>query len=293
MTTALMTMAYQDNFFLPLWVKYYSQFVPKDQIYVLIHDRDPALEKIAKGCNIINIKRPPITPKFEVNRWLMLSHVASGLTYQYDTVMYLDTDEIVFADPAVADNPIEFIDKIEAPVISPQGFEVMHRGDLELKKITNRKPILAQREFVRINTAYSKPCIIRRPVQWCSGGHAATHPKLHLARDLYPIHLRFVDEDMYRDKMRGRREATADPTTGKSVPGLGGANWNVTDEKAEGMIRKIRGWPIRDIDRLTDLRPFRMFQKKFGEKQRDGYHFGPFYIQKRLFRLPDHIRTAF
>jgi hypothetical protein len=293
MTTALITMAYQDTFFLPLWIKYYSQFVPKKQIYVLIHDRDEELEAIADGCNVINIARPEITGAFEVNRWLMLSHFASGLTYQYDTVMYLDTDEIVFADPTVADNPIEFIEKIDAPVISPQGFEVMHRGDLEPTAITNVKPILEQRQFVRINTAYSKPCIIRTPVRWCSGGHAATHPKLHLAQHLYQFHLRFVDENMYLEKMRGRREATVDPKTGENIKGLGGANWNVTDELAEGMIRKIRTWPISDVDRLTGLRPFRMFKKKFGEKRRNDYHFGPYYIHKKLIRLPDHIRTAF
>ncbi|MEO1344321.1 MAG: hypothetical protein AAFV74_09210 [Pseudomonadota bacterium] len=293
MTTALITMAYQDTFFLPLWIRYYAQFVSKKQIYVLIHGRDEALETIAEGCNVINITRPEITPNFEKNRWLMLSHFASGLTYQYDTVMYLDTDEIVFSDPTVCDNPLEFIDKIDAPVISPHGFEVMHRGDLEPDPITNEKPILEQREYARINTAYSKPCIIRTPVRWCSGGHAATHPKLHLAQDLFQFHLRFVDEDMYMEKMRGRREATSDPKTGEHVAGVGGANWNVTDERAAGMIRKIRTWPITQTDRLSGLRPFRMFQKKFGEKQRNNYHFGPYYIQKRLIQIPDHIRTAF
>ena len=150
MTTALITMAYQDTFFLPLWIRYYAQFVSKKQIYVLIHGRDEALETIAEGCNVINITRPEITPNFEKNRWLMLSHFASGLTYQYDTVMYLDTDEIVFSDPTVCENPLEFIDKIDAPVISPHGFEVMHRGDLEPDAITNEKPILEQREYARI-----------------------------------------------------------------------------------------------------------------------------------------------
>ena len=99
----------------------------------------------------------------------MLSHVASELTYKNDTGMYFASDEINFADPAVSQNPISFIEHIDAPVVALKGYELMQRGDLERKKVSNRKTILAQREFVSIKTARSKPRIICRLVWWCSG----------------------------------------------------------------------------------------------------------------------------
>ena len=62
MTTALITMAYQDTVFLPIWIRYYSQFVPKKQIYVLIHNRDDALEEIAEGCKGLDVTfNAPVT----------------------------------------------------------------------------------------------------------------------------------------------------------------------------------------------------------------------------------------
>jgi hypothetical protein len=55
---AIIKMVYDDDIYLEIWLKYWEQFVPRSNLYVLIHDQYEKYEDICKGCNTIACTGP-------------------------------------------------------------------------------------------------------------------------------------------------------------------------------------------------------------------------------------------
>ncbi|MBB1492354.1 hypothetical protein H5395_12560 [Paracoccus sp. MC1854] len=108
-SVAILTMVYDDDIYLKIWLSYWEKFVPRSNLYVLIHADYGHYEQMASDCNTIRIARPPMHAGSEVSRWKMLSSLASGLTLMFDRVIYTDVDEIIALDPKHGNNPIDYI----------------------------------------------------------------------------------------------------------------------------------------------------------------------------------------
>ena len=171
---AILTMVYDDDIYLRIWLAYWERFVPRSNLYVLIHADYEHHEEMAKGCNTIRIARPPMNKDFEANRWKMLSDLASGLTYMFDRVIYTDVDELIVLDPVRGNNPVDHILEQPDPVISPYGLDVVDPAELDLPGIGLERPILSQRVFIASSAPYSKPCIISGPTIWGTGGQESS-----------------------------------------------------------------------------------------------------------------------
>ena len=74
---AILTMVYDDDIYLRIWLAYWERFVPRSNLYVLIHANHEHYEEMARGCNTIRIARPPVHADLETHRWRMLSSLGA------------------------------------------------------------------------------------------------------------------------------------------------------------------------------------------------------------------------
>lgn len=284
---AILTMVYDDDIYLRIWLAYWERFVPRSNLYVLIHADHDHYEEMAQGCNTIRIARPPVHVDLEVDRWKMLSSLATGLTFMFDRVIYTDVDEIIVLDPDKGDDPVEHILGRAEPVISPFGVDLVEPVELDLPPIDLSRPILSQRRFISSSAPYSKPCITSEPINWSKGGHYSDRREVFLSEDLFLFHLRLFDRTVYQERSANRREMVTDARSGKVIEGLGGPSWQRTNEFGRYSIQREE--PMKNIDfrkdRVKWLESAQLDGKGFWE--RSGR------LRKQLHRIPERFETVF
>lgn len=239
---AFATMVGDEPIFLPIWIKYYSRFVDKSQLFILVDGMDRALPPEAEGCQILRLPRRPLGPGWDIARWQMISDLTSTLLHRFAVVVFNDVDEILVLDPAQGQDLVGSVMRaVDIGVISPFAIEVLHRIDLEPEPIDPLRPILSQRHFGRINASYCKPCITATPLRWSLGGHYSNHPTLHLDRALFLFHLRYVDHGYLLDRQASRKAMMTDA-------GVAGAGWDKDQDQMTQFLHSFveAGPPIED-----------------------------------------------
>jgi Glycosyl transferase family 2 len=183
---AAVCMAYNEPEWLPAWIAHYSAQVGMENCFVL-DDGTSDGSTDGLGCNVLRLPRKPYNPasQSEFN-----SNFCSGLLQYYDYVLYTDVDEFVMPDPAVAKTLLEYCQLPLPPVTSMIGLNVIHIPDLE-SPIDFTRPLLPQRKYVQLSSSMCKATLIRRPVRWTPGSHAADAQTLF--GDLYLFHGRWID----------------------------------------------------------------------------------------------------
>lgn len=195
-----------EPFFLPLWIAYYSRFVAKDQLFILVDGAHRTLPATAQGCQILTLPQVVPGPGWDRVRWQMISAFTNTLLGRFDVVVFNDVDEIIVADPDCGQSVLDLILRAtDLRVISPFAIEVLHRVDLEPDALHANAPILSQRRYGRINASYCKPCITAQPLNYSVGGHYSDHPDLHLDQNLFLFHLRFADQTMLLARQSNRQ----------------------------------------------------------------------------------------
>lgn len=214
-----------EPFFLPIWIAYYSRFVPKDQLFILVDGAHRVIPPDAQGCQIITLPQVVPGPGWDRVRWEMISAFTAMLLGRFDVVVFNDVDEIVVADPDCGTSLLHLIARArDVGVISPFAIEVLHRVDLEPDALHSRAPILSQRRFGRINASYCKPCITSRRLAYSVGGHYSDFPELHLDPNLFLFHLRFADHAMLMARQANRQGLMAAGESG--AEGVAGSGWS-------------------------------------------------------------------
>ena len=120
----VMTMAYNESFNIPLWIKYYTNQVGPRNILVIDNDSDDdSVEHIRSVPNI----RYPRNKFSDVERADFVSELANFLLKIYDYVIYADADEIIAADPTKYSSLVDFIERNPADAHTCIGFNLYER----------------------------------------------------------------------------------------------------------------------------------------------------------------------
>ena len=221
---AFATMVGDEPFFLPIWIGYYSRFVPKDQLFILVDGAQRVLPPETEGCQVLTLPQVVPGPGWDRVRWEMISAFVALLLGRFDVVIFNDVDEIIVADPACGTGLLDLIALArDVGVISPFAIELLHRVDLEPDALHSNAPILSQRRYGRINATYCKPCITARRVTFSVGGHYSDFPDLHLDTALFLFHLRFADHAMLLARQTSRQGLMAAVPDG--AEGVAGSGW--------------------------------------------------------------------
>lgn len=169
-------MQYEEEFLLPIFIKFYSQFFPLNCIYVIDHGSSKNF--VPQGVNRIYIPRDRSFS--ETDRLSLVKSVADGLLKYYDYGVYADCDEFIalnyFDEKGLSDSPVAYV----------CGFECFP-GVVDGK----------DRILGLIDPELCKPLIFKELPHWNCGFHYSTihQPSLELsipmahARYLFPLQI--------------------------------------------------------------------------------------------------------
>ena len=217
---AVVTRNYNDEIFLPIWLKYYSRWFNDSDIYVIDdHSSDGSITR-ALEVTAFNLWMAELTETFTDHIKIeQIKLAVRDLLESYACVIYCDPDELLIADPekypeglgqyiaAFVHSEKQFI---EATSRSVMHFAYEDAIDLE-------RPILEQRDFWFKELYYDKPILTKLVLNWALGmscvsiGYRTDKNREeeyfmmdishHNDSDLILLHLKRMDLDIWRDKL--------------------------------------------------------------------------------------------
>jgi Glycosyl transferase family 2 len=197
---ALITIVHNENFFLPIWLRYYAQFFAADDIYVLDHDGTDG------STDTDGFVRLPVSHETVDHMWMRdtIQALQHELLARYEAVLVTDVDEIVVPDPRVGSLG-EYIEHSTDDFVNCRGVEIVHVRAEEPPYEPSRA-ILDQRHYWKWNAWYDKPALARVPMNWIPGFHSRIDSATNPDPNLYLVHLHRLDYDACRERHRSRSE---------------------------------------------------------------------------------------
>lgn len=180
-------MAKNESVLLPIWWRYYSQFFPAEDMYILDHDTTDGSTS-GPGFVRIPVSHPVVDWGWHRD---MLQRQQHELMQRYDMVLCSDVDEIVAPDPSVGTLG-DYLDRFTNDFVTCTGYEILHLKNEE-DMLDLSRPILEQRSHWFYNPVYSKPLLARVPMHWHGGLHSRVDGETAPDPSLYLIHLHRVD----------------------------------------------------------------------------------------------------
>ncbi|GAB1363205.1 hypothetical protein MASR1M32_24410 [Rhodobacter sp.] len=288
----VLTMAYQDHFFVERWYRYWSAQIGAENLYLMSHGNDPAHREICKGATVLHIPRDPSMFKFDVRRWRSMGFIASGLLEFYRWMVVSDVDEIVVADPRVAASVPDWISQTlpegrgTPRNIAPLCLELVHLPQEEPERIADDATILSRRRIFRPNWNYSKPCLIGAPGLFGPGGHRNNLGPRVLPNDLYTLHLKYFDRERLEDTADRRRRLVAEAeAAGSAIDST--HSWGHTLQSYHDIVARLT-LAGEDIA----LPDFRAAMRKQRLKYQDQYIWGKA-ENAHLYRIPERFAGVF
>lgn len=184
---AVVTMQYNEAFFVPRWIDYYAGLVGIENLYVVDNDSDDKVREALKGVSVV---RYPRTALDDQERARFISKFVGALLELYETVIYTDCDEFISHDPRRFASFGDWLDATDFEHSTCIGFNVVTILEGENAVLLDG-PVLEQRQHVRFVSPMCKTLVVRKPIRWGGGFHHSNQPPhFHGA---YLFHLKYAD----------------------------------------------------------------------------------------------------
>jgi hypothetical protein len=195
-TRCVFTIVQNEARYLPIWLSYYSRHFDATDIFLLDHNTtDGSTTGLGDRCHVVPVHRDTSFDHY----WLKdtVESFQSFLLRSYETVLFVEADEFVVANPSRYDGLGDYIRRMPGPMARCLGFEVVHYP--EEPALQFDQPLLAQRGYWHGSRAYSKTLISRIPLTWVAGFHDTLFPLSPSPDpDLILAHLHRVDFEYCR-----------------------------------------------------------------------------------------------
>ena len=183
MSKFLLTMQYEEDIFLPIYLRHYLKYFSPENIFVIDHGSSRNI--VPQGINRIYIPRD--RPFSEKSRLELIKNISQGLLEYYDFGLYTDCDELIslegISDQALMGNEITYV----------AGFEVF------AAKTENGSRLLGL-----INPNECKPLIFNQIPAWTAVFHCSGAIPITLSIPL--AHIRYLDPAIARDRLKSRQK---------------------------------------------------------------------------------------
>jgi hypothetical protein len=195
--SAVLTIARNEPVFLPIWLRYYSQFFAAGDMYVLDHN---TTDGSTDGGGFVRI---PLRHEDVDMAWMVstVERHQRELLESYDVVLVVDVDEIVAPAPPLGTLG-DYLARFDEEWVNCIGYEVLHQRASE-PAIDPARPLLEQRSTWFASTAYDKPAIASAPMSWRPGFHGRLDYHFNGDPDLRMIHLHRLDYELCRARHQG------------------------------------------------------------------------------------------
>jgi len=218
-------MVKNDNAFLPIWLKYYSKFFGRDNIYVLDHESsDGSTDNIDAFCKKEIVHHPYFSDTWKVGTIMARQ---KELLKDHEYVIFTDCDECLAPDPEKFRDLEDFIIKADKNAYRCKGYEIYHSKDEP--SIDLGRPLLRQRKYWYPCLHWNKPLISRIPLNWIPGFHKTRDLEIAVTEDLLLIHLNRIDHDIRYAKQLA---AAGYKWTEKDIKNNYGWQYHITEPSA-------------------------------------------------------------
>lgn len=237
---AVVTMVYNEQTFLPVWLRHYGAQAGAANCFVLDHGSSDG-STVPARLPEVSVVRIPRSPQDDGSRCGFVSDFCASLLSWYDTVIYTDVDELLVADPAAYGSLALLAASLNPnSAVTAIGFDVVHVPDAE-PILDWDLPVSLQRKWLRFSSAMCKVAMIRRRVAWAPGFHNIDDVP-HFGR-LFLFHLRYADLPSGLARLQRTR---AQPW----ITPQAGSHQRMPDERWEEMLRGMAGLPRLDAATL-------------------------------------------
>lgn len=209
---AFYTIVREENYYLPKWYAYYSQFVDDKDIHIIHHK--PQNNKRAEKdtcCDFLKQKDCSVyveDQEFFSTRWIrdVAKQYQQKLLTEYEAVVFTDVDEIITVHPDsgfahLGEFMRHFVDNPKEPSNwRVTGYSLIHLPDAGEPAFDYDKPIFEQRMYWYRDRYYDKPLVSKIALDWVFGFHTAPNMNLKPHPHLYMIHLHQFDFDWYMQR---------------------------------------------------------------------------------------------
>lgn len=173
MSRAIYTLQHNEQYFLPMWIKYYSQFFAPQDMYILAHNcsgkTNEILEEAEKrGINVLRLS----TEEIFNHDWLLNQvHTAQhNLLKLYDYVVFTDCDEFLVPTEGTLG---EFLDNATEDAYRAIGIDIIE-------------------DKMYYSHGFNKTLITKIPLTYCHGYHFSK-PEFQPSGKLELYHLHKMD----------------------------------------------------------------------------------------------------
>lgn len=200
---AVISMARNDDFFIPKWVSYYGNEFGYENLFLVLDGHDQIIPEINASVNVMRVPHLPLgRAAGDKNRARMISSLAKTLFYRFDKVIALDIDEFLVIDPKLEKSLCNYLEQdFSRSSLSGLGLDVGQHLDKE-KPIDISKPFLSQRSYAHVSARYTKPVVANRPLTWGSGFHRVKGKNFHIDPNLFLFHFGMVDFEKSSSKTK-------------------------------------------------------------------------------------------
>jgi hypothetical protein len=199
-TRAIITMVHNESIFLPIWLRYYSQFFAPQDLYVFDNQTTDG------STDREGFVRIPVEHDTVDHIWM--TRTIEGLQRQlldsYEVVVVTDVDEIIAPVPVVYGTLGDYLDEFDEEWVNCLGYELLHQKDRE-PPLDLGRPIFDQRHFWFFNGGYDKAATATVPMRWRPGFHGREDFHMKPDPDLRLIHLHRMDYWICLERHRTRR----------------------------------------------------------------------------------------
>lgn len=191
---AVISMARNDDFFIPKWLDHYSKEFGVENLFLVLDGLDQSLPLVDSFVNIIKVPHLQLgRAAGDKNRANMVSTLAKTLFHRYDKVIACDIDEFLVIDPKTGVKLLDYLQHtFSSSSLSALGLDVGQHLEEE-KVIDIDKPFLEQRNYAHVSARYTKPVVANRPLRWGSGFHRVKGKNFTIDPNLYLFHFGMVD----------------------------------------------------------------------------------------------------
>ncbi len=235
---AVITMVYNEDRRLPMWLGHYSKQVGLEHCYVMDHG---STDGSAARNRKVNVMRLPRSPQDDALRLGFISDMVRGLLRYYERVAYVDADELLVADPTRFANLRDYAEQMKGDAVTSIGLEIV-QGEGE-KPLVPELGVGKQRQSVLFSSSMCKTNMVGRAVNWAPGLHAHDEPPRF--DGLYLFHLRHADESQAMERLQITRAMPwARPDAG--------AHQRVSDEHMRVLLSLFARRPLAEGTGIHD-----------------------------------------
>lgn len=202
----LLSYTHDEHFFLPIFLRYYANLFPPEDIYIIENNSSDDLVYDLQKKYLFNriIHNTQYQNDF-VSLDAKLTETMKILLENYKGIYLAESDEILYHFDNFK-SATDFYLKLPVPAVRCLGFEPIHDFKNMEPAINPNKPLLEQRKLGWDNHYFRKTVFIKQPISYWENMHNFDETFNLIDSKLLLVHLKMIDYDILWERNKNSLE---------------------------------------------------------------------------------------